>query len=1296
MPAPPPLCSEVAPPSRPIAWQRGPLSWLAGAGGILSNAALSEVCRTLQTESPRPPRLGGSKERYHWQAQNVKQSGVDDMVLLSKISEEAIVDNLRKRFLDDYIFTYIGPVLISVNPFKQLPYFTDREIDMYQGAAQYENPPHIYALADNMYRNMLIDGENQCVIISGESGAGKTVAAKYIMSYVSKVSGGGPKVQHVKDIILKSNPLLEAFGNAKTVRNNNSSRFGKYFEIQFSRGGEPDGGKISNFLLEKSRVVSQNPGERSFHIYYQVRQLECRIMAQTGACLCLSFGVENVSLWCPAPALRFVFLPSLLGVPALLGRLKGLVPAASLLGFLTLPPPLLSRQLLEGASPEQRENLGITTPDYYYYLNQSASYKVEDMNDQQEFQETLTAMDVVGLSGDEQALVLQIVAGILHLGNITFRESGNYAVVESEDFLAFPSYLLAIDQQRLREKLTSRKMDSKWGGRQEVIDVTLNVEQASFSRDALSKALYARLFDYLVDAVNKAMEKRHQEYNIGVLDIYGFEIFQKNGFEQFCINFVNEKLQQIFIELTLKAEQEEYVQEGIRWSPIDYFNNKVVCDLIENKVNPPGLMSILDDVCATMHAKGEGADHTLLQKLQTAIGTHPHFNSWNKGFVIHHYAGKRPSRLSSSILAWQVSYDVEGFCERNRDVLFMDLIELMQSSELQFIRDLFPENLNAEKKGRPTTAGSKIKKQANNLVGTLMKCTPHYIRCIKPNETKRPRDWEESRVKHQVEYLGLRENIRVRRAGYAYRRVFQKFLHRYAILTPETWPAWRGDEKQGVVHLLRSVNMDPDQFQLGRSKVFIKAPESLFLLEEMRERRYDGYARVIQKAWRKHIAVRKYIRMREEASNIVLNKKERRHNSINRNFVGDYIGLENRPELRRFVGRRERVEFADTVLKYDRRFKTVKRDLILTPRFLYLIGREKVKQGPEKGAIREVLKRQIELERIQSVSLSTLQDDFIIIHEPQYDSVLESVFKTELLSLLHKRYEERTQKLLPVKFSNQLEFKVKKDGWGPWGAAGSRQIQFQICQGDLTLLRNNGKVLVVSIGPGLPRNARPTRRDTRKSRCVAGGWNTPVAAGEDAQRTGWGGGTGEPLFSGPSPRTSREASWAVSPVAGPRVRSGVFLLAPGPRRNGRGSAERGPGARPPFQPRLSVARQASVEQPSLPRQGASPRAKALPTQLNWDFMNVPDQGVAGLQRRLSKEAKPIPGGGRAKPRPKPKPQPRFPQCRALYAYDAQDTDELSFNADDFIEIIKEDPSGWWRGRIRGKEGLFPGNYVEKI
>ncbi|XP_036377073.1 unconventional myosin-If [Megalops cyprinoides] len=1092
----------------------------------------------------------GSK--YHWQSQNVKQSGVDDMVLLSKITEDAIVENLKKRYMDDYIFTYIGSVLISVNPFKQMPYFTDREIELYQGAAQYENPPHIYALTDNMYRNMMIDGENQCVIISGESGAGKTVAAKYIMGYISKVSGGGSKVQHVKDIILQSNPLLEAFGNAKTVRNNNSSRFGKYFEIQFSRGGEPDGGKISNFLLEKSRVVSQNENERNFHIYYQ---------------------------------------------------------------------------LLEGASAQQKEGLGIMTPDYYYYLNQSGTYKVDGTNDCKDFQETMEAMHVIGITQNYQDQVLQIVAGILHLGNISFIEAGNYGQVESMDLLAFPAYLLGIDQERLQDKLTSRKMDSKWGGKSESINVTLSKEQACYTRDALAKALYARLFDYLVEAINKAMQKPYEEYSIGVLDIYGFEIFQRNGFEQFCINFVNEKLQQIFIELTLKAEQEEYVQEGIKWTPIEYFNNKIVCDLIENKLNPPGIMSVLDDVCATMHAKGEGADGTLLQKLQAAVGTHEHFNSWNSGFVIHHYAGK-------------VSYDVNGFCERNRDVLFTDLIELMQSSEHDFIRSLFPENLNTEKKGRPTTASSKIKKQANDLVNTLMKCTPHYIRCIKPNETKRPKDWEESRAKHQVEYLGLRENIRVRRAGFAYRRVFNKFLQRYAILTPETWPHWRGDERQGVQHLLRSVNMDTDQYQMGRTKVFVKNPESLFLLEEMRERKFDTFARTIQKAWRKYIARRKYEQMREEASDILYNHKERRRNSINRNFVGDYLGMEERPELRQFLAKRERVDFADSVNKFDRRFKSIKRDLILTPKGIYLIGREKVKKGPEKGQIKEVLKRKMELASIRGVSLSTRQDDFFILHESQYDSLLESTFKTEFLSLLCKRFEEVTKSKLSLSFDDRLEFKVKKEGWG---GGGSRCVVFQRGQGDQAQSKPGGKTLTITVGDGLPKTSKPTRKGIPQSR-----------GGRQPQHRGHQNGAAQFSRGNAHPPQEREQTYST------------------PQKQ-----NRFPNAAPP-----KLGSTKTRRGPSQPQTG------------NLDFLNVPDQGVSGMQRKKSiSQNRPPPAPSS---RPKPQPRPQGPRCRALYQYVGQDVDEISFEINDIIDLLSEDPSGWWRGRFQGREGLFPGNYVEKI
>ncbi|XP_076333523.1 LOW QUALITY PROTEIN: unconventional myosin-Ie-like [Tachypleus tridentatus] len=626
---------------------------------------------------------------YHWQSKQIKHTGVDDMVLLSKISEDAIVENLHKRYMADQIFTYIGPVLISVNPFKEMPYFTDKDVELYQGAATYENPPHIYALSDNMYRNMLIDNENQCVIISGESGAGKTVSAKLIMSYIAQVSGGGPRVQHIKEIILESNPLLEAFGNAKTAQNNNSSRFGKYVEIQFSRGGEPEGGKVSNFLLEKSRVVSQNLNERNFHIFYQ---------------LCSS------------------------------------------------------------ATEEIQTNLGITSPDYYFYLNQSGVFTVDGTNDSKDFQETMKAMDVMGMTEENKMNVLKVVAGILHLGNITFLEHENYAVIENDQFLAFPSFLLGIEEEMIETKLTSRVMDSKWGGKSETIEMKLNVEQAAYTRDALAKGLYSRLFDYLIQTVNSAMQTSYSELSLGILDIYGFEIFQNNGFEQFCINYVNEKLQQIFIELTLKTEQEEYVEEGIRWKPVEYFNNKVVCELIESKC-PPGIISILDDVCATMHAVNEGADVQLQQKLEKSVGGNAHFQGSGSGFVIHHYAGV-------------VSYDVDGFCERNRDVLFTDIIQLMQTSDNPFIVNLFPENVSSTIRTRPTTAGSKIRTQANKLVEALTKCTPHYIRCIKPNASKKAHDWDEPRVKHQVEYLGLKENIRVRRAGFAYRRPFDKFLLR--------------------------------------------------------------------------------------------------------------------------------------------------------------------------------------------------------------------------------------------------------------------------------------------------------------------------------------------------------------------------------------------------------------------------------------------------------------------------------------------------------------------------------------
>ncbi|EEB13134.1 myosin Ie, putative [Pediculus humanus corporis] len=1048
------------------------------------------------------------------------------MVLLSKITEEAIVDNLRKRYMDDYIFTCIGSVLISVNPFKQMPYFTDKEIETYQGAAPYENPPHIYGLADEMFRNMIIDRENQCVIISGESGAGKTVAAKYIMSFITKVSGGGLKVQHVKNVVLKSNPLLEAFGNAKTVRNNNSSRFGKYVEMLFDVRGEPIGGKISNFLLEKSR------------------------------------------------------------------------------------------------------DLGILNPEYFNYLTFGGNYLVEGTNDAKNFKETLEAMNVMGLSKKKQFSILKIVSSVLHLGNINFSKNGNYAVVENEKFLTYPAYLLDVKVEELKSKLISRKFDGKWGSQSDTVNVTLNIEQACYTRDALAKAIYSKLFDYLVNVVNDAMATKANTYNVGILDIYGFEIFDKNGFEQFCINFVNEKLQQIFIELTLKSEQEEYAAEKIEWTPIHYFNNKIVCELIEGK-KPPGIFCILDDVCATLHAVSSGADLDFQKKLNKAVRQHDHYVEGNDSFIIHHYAGK-------------VSYDVHGFCDKNRDVLFSDLVELMQSSESKLLCRLFQHedrssgSSSNRRKSRPTTAGNKIRTQANALVEKLKNCRPHYVRCIKPNETKKSKEWLESSVRHQVEYLGLKENIRVRRAGFAYRRLFQKFLFRYGILTKETKNGrfWRGgDDKSGVEWIMKKLNIPLGSYQLGMTKVFIKAPETLFMLEEMREKKYNDYARIIQKAFKKHFARRQRDKEKLEASNLVVGKKQRRKNSLNRNFVGDYVGVGHVPSLVTLIGRKEKIVFAQTVKKYDRNFKTNQRCLILTETTLFLIEtRDKT--------CRETIKRKIDLEKIDGVTLSTLKDDLIVIRvRESYDSLLEITFKTEFLYCLSKKYESRVGSPLTITFSNKFEFKIKKEDWG--GGGGMRFVNFIQSEsdnlGELEIFKSSGKVLNVTVSRGLP-NTSGTRAFPEKSNVASS--HKKNSTTKNIQ-----------VFKG---------SAAPPPPSDPV---------------------------PPNQPVISSFKF------NYQRFNEGKSKEIIPNGLLAHVTNT--NTVTNDNILKSKMEKPIPGGGKPRPPLKPKPV-MLSRCKAVYDYVAQDLDELSLTYGDIITIVKEHEGGWWQGRLKGKEGLFPSNYVEKM
>ncbi|CAG5098447.1 Oidioi.mRNA.OKI2018_I69.XSR.g15675.t1.cds [Oikopleura dioica] len=1107
----------------------------------------------------------------HWKSHNVRANGVDDLTLLqgSKFNEGGIVENLKKRYDADNIFTYIGPVLISVNPFKQLPYFTQREIELYQGAASFENPPHVYALADTMYRNLTIDNESQSVIISGESGAGKTVAAKFVMNYISNVSGGGTNIQKVKEVIIKSNPLLEAFGNAKTLRNNNSSRFGKYFQISFN-GGTPVGGRIQEFLLEKSRVVRPGPGERNFHIFYQL--------------------------------------------------IKG------------------------ETSPEQRQSLGLSNfqAEDFEYLACSGEYDADEMNDQQEYRETLEAMRTIGMKEDEIEEVLAVVSAILHMGNINFDENDReVAHVRDTRHLEFPAYLLGFQASDLEQKLLTHRMESKWGKQSEIIHQEHSRVKAYATRDSLVKAIYEKLFIYLIRKVNEAIPNSTQ-LNLGVLDIYGFEIFPKNGFEQFCINYVNEKLQQAFIELTLKAEQEEYNMEGIQWTPIKFFNNIDVCNLIEAK-NPPGIISICDDVTKQVGNKESGVAETLVGKLRGGVTQHRHYIEQGAArFKISHYAG-------------EVAYDADGFVEKNRDTVFIDLLEMCKSSTNGFIQELF-SGLDLKKK--QPTAGSKIRSQANKLIDELMKTQPHYIRTIKPNETKRPHDWNEKKVSHQVKYLGLMENVRVRRAGFAYRRVFNKFLQRYSILTVETFREWRygtgrDDPRRAIQYIMQSVNMDPQEWQCGQTKVFIKSPESLFLLEEIRERKYNVHAR----------------------------RKQRNRNSISRQFIGDYLGLDHddQADISKLYGRKERVLFASQAMKYNRKFQSATRDLVVTEKYMYIISRRRVDDGKNPNVppiLEPYVEDQIDMiTDLQGATLSPFQDGFILIRIASRDKpiMLDVTLKTEMCWAINKTLRNKANKNLHINFEDKWIVKVEPKGYlqtKGWKKVADRQVFFnqEHCPKVVHVHKEPKKYTMrVSVRQGESPNSMPQTK------------GATIGGHHHQQRPNYGGSSGIHV----QPHSQRNQSYAQQtiPLSVQQPRAQQW--------NNPGTGARRLSARDNNAPRPM--RDATIKERHNQHNHMHQlnEAMAFLQQLGNQTPNLPDQ-VNALQIE-PKRAPPA----RPKPRVAAKPK-TYPKARVIYDYNAQDIDELTLREQDVVDVISEDPSGWWRVSFQGKSGLFPGSYVEKI
>uniref|UniRef100_A0AAY4ELB2 Unconventional myosin-Ib n=1 Tax=Denticeps clupeoides TaxID=299321 RepID=A0AAY4ELB2_9TELE len=702
--------------------------------------------------------------------------GVGDMVLLEPLTEESFIDNLRKRFDHSEIYTYIGSVVISLNPYKSLPIFTADKVEEYRNRNFYELSPHIYALADEAYRSLRDQDKDQCILITGESGAGKTEASKLVMSYVAAVCGKGQEVNKVKEQLLQSNPVLEAFGNAKTVRNDNSSRFGKYMDIEFDFKGDPMGGVISNYLLEKSRVVKQPRGERNFHIFYQ---------------------------------------------------------------------------LLSGASEDLLKKLKLDRDFSKYNYLSLDSATVNGLDDAANFRTVRNAMQIVGFMEDEVQSVLELVAAVLKLGNIEFKPESRVngfdeSRVKDKNDLKEMCELLGIEQSVLERAFSFRTVEAKM----EKVSTTLNVAQAYYARDALAKNLYSRLFSWLVNRINESIkaQSKTRKKVMGVLDIYGFEIFEDNSFEQFIINYCNEKLQQIFIELTLREEQEEYIREGIEWTNIEYFNNAIIYAITYDN-NQNGILAMLDEECLR---PGNVTDETFLEKLNTVCAYHQHFESRrskNSKFLTDHSLPHNCFRIQH--YAGKVLYRVEGFVDKNNDLLYRDLSQAMYKANHSLMKLLFPEGNPAKVNlKRPPTAGFQFKASVGTLMKNLQTKNPNYIRCIKPNDKKAPHIFTESLVCHQVRYLGLMENVRVRRAGYAFRQPYEPCLERYKMLCKQTWPHWKGPAREGVEVLLTELQVSPEEFSYGRSKIFIRNPRTLFFLEEKRRQCLEDLATLIQKIYR--------------------------------------------------------------------------------------------------------------------------------------------------------------------------------------------------------------------------------------------------------------------------------------------------------------------------------------------------------------------------------------------------------------------------------------------------------------
>ncbi|XP_002090517.3 myosin heavy chain, muscle isoform X11 [Drosophila teissieri] len=722
-----------------------------------------------------------------------KYEKAEDMSNLTYLNDASVLHNLRQRYYNKLIYTYSGLFCVAINPYKRYPVYTNRCAKMYRGKRRNEVPPHIFAISDGAYVDMLTNHVNQSMLITGESGAGKTENTKKVIAYFATV-GASKKTDEtakskgsLEDQVVQTNPVLEAFGNAKTVRNDNSSRFGKFIRIHFGPTGKLAGADIETYLLEKARVISQQSLERSYHIFYQI----------------MSGSVAGVKDFC-----------------------------------------LLTDNI------------------YDYHIVSQGKVTVASIDDAEEFSLTDQAFDILGFTKQEKEDVYRITAAVMHMGGMKFKQRGReeQAEQDGEEEGGRVSKLFGCDTAELYKNLLKPRI--KVGN--EFVTQGRNVQQVTNSIGALCKGVFDRLFKWLVKKCNETLDtQQKRQHFIGVLDIAGFEIFEYNGFEQLCINFTNEKLQQFFNHHMFVLEQEEYKREGIDWAFIDFGMDLLACiDLIEK---PMGILSILEE--ESMFPKA--TDQTFSEKLtNTHLGKSAPFQKPKPPkpgqqaahFAIAHYAGC-------------VSYNITGWLEKNKDPLNDTVVDQFKKSQNKLLIEIFADHAGqsgggeqakggrGKKGGGFATVSSAYKEQLNSLMTTLRSTQPHFVRCIIPNEMKQPGVVDAHLVMHQLTCNGVLEGIRICRKGFPNRMMYPDFKMRYMILAPAIMAAEKV-AKNAAGKCLEAVGLDPDMYRIGHTKVFFRAGV-LGQMEEFRDERLGKIMSWMQ-AWARGYLSRKGFKKLQE------------------------------------------------------------------------------------------------------------------------------------------------------------------------------------------------------------------------------------------------------------------------------------------------------------------------------------------------------------------------------------------------------------------------------------------------